>query len=204
MNKQEFYAQLPRIRKRLFLFGIPAAAVFLVVWYLGGYHLWGRLLDGFMAILVFPMDLHYEPGSTAQASLVYSFEAGGRNLELNYLVNQLSSNLVVLVTLLATWPHASLKRFFILAGWCLLFILIYMSASVVVQLQYTRIGPDVASSVGIFWDDNLTYRIVRKLSAFDKFILRYFAWIPVFLASLVTMYFLGARSTKRKVKKPVK
>jgi len=201
MDKNELYSQLPRIRKRLFLFGIPAAVVFLAIWYFGGYHLWARLLDGFLNLVLFPLEIRYQPGTTSHAVLIYTFETSGRSLDVNYLINQLSSNMVVVVTLLATWPHKSFGSVLKLSAWCLLFLLCYQAISVFIQFQYIRIGPEMANSIGTFWEDSFGYQVMLKLSAFDKFILRYFAWFPIFLLSLVTIYFTGARSRRTREKK---
>ncbi|MDJ0842296.1 MAG: hypothetical protein QNK37_37690 [Acidobacteriota bacterium] len=187
MKKSEFYARIPLIKRRLFTRGLPAAAVFLTLWYLGGYHLWGYLLDA----LLFPVNIDYDPLSTLRASLLYGVEMGGRTYYPSYLINQFNSNMVMLVTLLATWPHESARDFFKVSGWCLFYLLLYQFLSIFIQLHHAAIGPDLANRAGVFWEETNWYLFMRKLAAFDKFIMRFFFWIPIYMASLVTIYFMG-------------
>ena len=196
MNKQEFYSQIPRLKRRLYTLGLLSAALFLGCWYLGGYQLWGRLID----LVLFPINAYYEPGGTDRAAIVYKVPIGGEVYRVFYRVNSnFSPNMVVLVTLLATWIRPSFKHFLKLCGWCLVYLIIYQCFSVLLHFHLAAIGPDMADKAGVFWEENTWYLTVRKLGAFDKFILRYFTWIGIFLGALVSIYFFpgnGAASTR--------
>ena len=189
MNKQALYQQLPRLILRLFTLGLGSAIVFLFCWYaLDGAHLWGRILTSFLDIFV---DARYDEASN---SVLYYFSAvPGQTQSSVYAINQLNSNMVVLVTLMATWPHTSIKNFLNLAAWCLLLTLLYQGFSVFIQTYNARIGPELAVRLGIFWEETFQYQAIKKLANFDKMILRFFAWLPVFIFSLVAMYFTGWR-----------
>ena len=190
MTKQEFYDQLPRVTRRLYTYGLGSAALFLLFWYSGGYNLWGYMLDLIFDLLSFFVDVRYESGSTRKAALVYYFTSQtGSSHEVAYKMNQLNSNLVVLVTLMGTWIHRDLRGFLRLAAWLLGFTLCYQLFSIGLQLYVAEIGPDLATRLGVYWEETTGYFAVYKLAAFDKFILRYFAFIPIFLSSLVAIYF---------------
>lgn len=201
MDKQELYGQLPRIAKRLFTLGIGAAILFNLFWYGGGYAFWGRMLDALLGIFLFPLDIDYSHAKAGYATLVWNVEMGGRTLGISFYVNQLNSNMVVLATLLATWPFKSFKSFLKISGLVLAYLLMYQMFSAMVQLYFSKIGPDIANIAKVFWEDSTWYQVMRKASAFDKFILRYFAWLPIFLAALVTLFFVRSKPKKNKAQK---
>jgi len=194
MNKQELYAQLPRIIRRLFSLGLLAATVFLLIWYLaGGYNFWGH----FLTVILFPFNIDYVAGSTKSAVLVVDVQLGGKTLQPSYFINQLNSNMVMLVTLLATWIRGDWRPFLKLCGWCLVFLLMYQAFSVLLQFQYARVGPQMADSAGVFWEETTWYLILSKLASFDKMLLRYFMWIPIFLGALSMLFFTsGPKKTR--------
>jgi len=189
MDKQTLYQQLPRITLRLFVIGLPAAMVFIFCWYtLDASHLWGRILAFFMDII---FDVSYD---AKHAALAYHFSAiPGTTQTSEYAVNQMNSNLIVLVTLMATWPYSSFKDFLKVAAWCFLFTILYQIFSIYIQTCSARLGPELAGRLGIFWEDSVQHRVVRKIANFDKMILRYFGWFPIFLCSLVAIYFTHRR-----------
>ena len=201
MNRQEFYEQIPKIMKRLFTFGLGSACLFVFFWYMGGHNFYGHFL-GFVFKLLSPfVDVYYESGTSSGASLFRRFTSDtGRTQEVGYLINQLNSNLIIIVTLLGTWIHKDWKSFLKLSLWCLLFTLCYQVFSLSLQTYHTRIGPDFASRMGAYWEETTWFLMVDKVAAFDKFILRYFASFPVFLASLTAMYFTK-RTKRQKAKK---
>ncbi len=199
MNRDQFYEQLPRIGKRLFTWGILSAAVFLTLWYIGGFNLWGRFLELCLKVVTLGKDISFAPGNSETAAFVYKFGLeDGRQASLTFPVNRLNSSMVEVVTLLAVWPYRGRSDFFKLVAWCLLFTVLYQCFNVWIQLYDVKIGPQFAGSYGIFWEDTLGYRIVAKVAAFDKFILRYWAGFPIFLCALVAFYFSQQKQAKRK------
>ena len=189
---------MPRIIRRLFTFGLLAAAIFLAFWYLGGgYNIWGH----FLTVVLFPFGIDFLEGSTRAAVLVIDVEMGGKTMQPSYFINQLNSNMVMLVTLLATWIRTDWRSYLKLCGWCLVFLLLYQAFSVLLQFQYARVGHQMADRAGIFWEETTWYLIVSKLASFDKMLMRYFMWIPVFLGALSMLYFTGGSKKGKKAAK---
>ena len=207
MARAELYSQLPKLLKRLFLLGVPCATVFLAIWYFGGYNVWGRFLTLFLNIVAPFAPLRFEAGSSSLAGFVYSFVLeDGRPGELTFLVNQLNSVLVELVTLLAIWPHRHRKAFFQLLGLCLISVMFYQAFSILVQLHVMEIGPAVAGKYEVYWEDSFWYQTVKNISAFDKFLLRFWAGFPIFFFAVALLHFFTRGSeaesqTKKAAKK---
>jgi len=190
MSRQDVYNQLPAIIRRLFTWALLAVGVFLLFWYYGGYNLWGHFLEFVFNIALFPMDIVYKPGISQGASFVYTFTLeNGQTGQVHFLVNMLHIVLLEVITFLAVWPHKNLKSFFRLAGWTLVFTVLYQCFNVGIQLYAAKIGPSMASELKIFWEETWWHRLIDKVAKFDKFILRYWGGFPVFLFALVADYF---------------
>lgn len=199
MTRDEFYQQLPRFGKRLFTWGILSAAVFLILWYIGGFNVWGWFMALWLRMLPLGMDISFAPGNSETAAFIYKFNLeDGRQASLTFPINRLNSCMVEVITLLAVWPYRGCSGFLKLAAWCLIFTIFYQCFNVWVQLYDVKIGPQFAGSYGIFWEETLGYRILTKIAAFDKFILRFWAGFPIFLFALVAFYFTQKNQAKRK------
>ncbi len=202
MSKQDLYNQLPIIIRRLFTWGLLSAGLFLVVWYFGGYNLWGRFLQFFLNIFLFPMDIQFEAGTSQSAAFIYTFALeNGERGQLVFPANMLHSVIVEVVTLLALWPHKNYKLLLRLAAWCLLFTILYQCFNVGIQLYAIKIGPEAASKYKLFWEETWWYLTVNKVAAFDKFLLRYWAGFPIFMCALTADYFFGKKYRAKAVPK---
>lgn len=194
MSRAAFYREiLPKLIKRLFLVGIPAAAVFMVIWYvLHGYELWSSVIAGLSG-------LRFDPtGGIDNAGLVYTVKTQGVSGDIVYKVNNLSQNLIVLVFLLGAWPHANFKSFMRTALWSLLFTVIFQVFSIWLNMYYISISPNFADKLHLFWRGGTWHTIMNRVYGFDKFILRYYGAFPVFALSLVMGYFFHGKSAKKK------
>ncbi len=196
MNRAAVYSELlPRIIKRLFLVGIPAAGLFMVVWYLlHGYELWSSLIGGISG-------LKFDPsGGIDNAGLIYTVKTQGVSGDIVYKVNNLSQNLIVLVFLLGAWPHANLKAFMRTALWSLALTVVFQVFSIWLNMYYISISPAFADKLHLFWRDSVWHTVMNRVYGFDKFILRYYGAFPVFALALTIGYFSQARTGKKKGK----
>jgi len=198
MKRAELYAQLPLLMRRLFTLGLGAAIAFFVFWYMGGHNLWGHFLGFCLKITAFFYDLRFVPGDSEHAAILHHmFIEGGpaSGIDLEFKINLLSAHMVEVVTLLAMWPTANRMAHLRLALWCLLFTVLYQTFDVLIQLHVQEIGPKLATRFEVMWeyDGSLWYKFIRKLSNFDKFILRYWAGFPIFLCALVLDHFTSKR-----------
>jgi len=192
MTRRDYYDALPRMIVKLFTFGLGSAALFLFLWYMGGYHLWGWILDGVLKVGAFGMDIQYEAGD-----FVYYVDLGnGLVSEPAFPINPLNLAIVEVITLLACWPHKSAKSAFKIAGWSLLFLLVYQMMGIVLQFLNIEMGPDLANRHQILWqwESSWVYPIINKLAAFDKFVVRYWAGFPVFGTAFFVDAFLAQKT----------
>lgn len=202
MNKVEFYAQLPKLMKRLFTWGVGAAALFLLLWYRAGFHnLWGYTLDFFLNFLAPIMDIHYEAGTVKRAAFISSVAIEGKNIELNFLANPLNTVLVEVVTLIGLWPHQKWGKTFRLIGFCFLFTILYQSFNVGIQLYANEIGPSLANRLELYYEPTWWHTFIAKLASFDKLILRFWAGFPIFLCALMANFLFEAKFQKSDVVK---
>lgn len=197
MSKKEIYSQLPTLLKRLFTWGFLAASAFLIIWYNGGINLYGFFLAPIVDVLIPLADVAYEKGTVGSAKFIYKVEFNGINArELTFIANQLNSSALEVITLLAMWPKTSLKKTAQLSIWCFLFLILYHSFQIFIQCYSYQIGPEMANSLNTFWEPSLWWDIVKNISKFDLFILRFWAGFPVFglalfFNSALTPMFLG-------------
>lgn len=192
MNKQTFYREfLAKFIKRFLIFGLPGCVVFVLFWYLmNGYAIWGSILDFCATPISFLIDIDYESGRLERAGLVQAVTVYGKDLEIVYKVNQLNSNLVVLVMIFCTWPHKSWGDALKLVPLLFVFTVGYQLFSVWILSYESALGPQMADRLKVFWEPNAWYETIRHIAAFDKFILRYYAAFPIFGAGIVVRYFL--------------
>ena len=200
MNRGDLYGHLPSLLKRLFTLGLGSATLFLVLWYYGGYNIWGYFLDFCMNITAPFYGLTFESGTTSTASFWHTVTIEGNTTELEFKINLLSTHMVQVVTLLAIWPYRNKTHFFRLAAWCLLFTVLYQTFNVVIQTYYIQIGPKLATRLEIFWEDSFWFRVVRKIAVFDKLILRYWAGFPIFMFAFLADAFFGAKVESKKAR----
>lgn len=194
MAKQDLYNQLPGLLKKLFTWGLLAAILFLVVWYNGGINLYGIFLAPIADFLIPLANITYESGSTGSAKFIYQVnieDVGGRDL--TFVANQLNSSSLEVITLLAMWPRKSWKELFKLAAWCMFFLMCYHTFQIFIQCYNYQIGPELANSLNTFWEPSGWKTLIRNISKFDLFILRYWAGFPVFGLGLVAHHFLSPK-----------
>ncbi len=199
MTRDELYAHLPQLIRRLFTYGLGSAVLFFVFWYMGGHNLWGHFLGVCLKLTAFFYDLRFQPGTAESASILHHMVIEGgppAGIDLEFKINLLSAHMVEVITLLAMWPSANKKEFFRLAFWCLACTVLYQTFNVLVQLHVQEIGPKLATRFEVMWewDGSWWYALVKKVSNFDKFILRYWAGFPIFLCALVLNYFTTKKS----------
>ena len=193
-GKAEFYGQLPILGRRLFTRGVPAAVLFLVFWYLlKGDVIWGYFMNMCMKLTAFYFPVTFEPEA---GKFVHSFSHSGKTVACVFDTNLLHTGLVQAITVLAMWPHRNRAALFRLAGWCLLFSVLYQTFDVVIQLYAQKIGPKMADTLQIFYEETTYNRIIAKIASFDKFILRYWAGFPVFMFALVADYFFAKNKAR--------
>ena len=203
MNKQELYGQLPNLLKRLFTYGLLSAVLFLVFWYLGGgMKIWGHFLDFAMNLTAFYYPVQFDSTGGRGAAMLHTLTLeNGRNVELEFATNMLSVHMVQVVTFLATWPHRRFSSFLRLAGWCVLFTVLYQTFNIVVQLHIQEIGPMLATRLEVMWEETTWYHIMQKVAGFDEVILRYWAGFPIFLCAMVADYFTVGKQSKQSASK---
>lgn len=208
MSKKEFYQQLPSLLRRLFTWGLLAAVVFLLLWYNGGINVYSYFLAPLANLLIPIAQISYEPGSISAAQFIYQIQVEGVGArELTFSANQLNSSFLEVVTLLAMWPKKSWLDFLKLCGWCLLFLIFYHSFQIFIQCYNYQIGPELANSLNLFWEPSGWKSIIRNISKFDLFILRFWAGFPVFGFGLVAHHLLSPKlfpSVKEKQPKKAK
>lgn len=197
MSKQDFYDQLPRLLKRLFTWGMLAAVVFLLIWYNGGINVYGYFLAPIANLLIPFAQISFESGSTGSAKFIYQITIEGvGQRDLTFSANQLNSSTLEVITLLAMWPKSKWVDFFKLAGWCFLFLIFYHAFQIFIQCYNYQIGPELANSLNVFWEPSGWKSLVRNVSKFDLFILRFWAGFPVFGLGLVAHYFLSSKLSR--------
>ncbi len=194
MNREEFRR---RIMLGFFFRGIPAVVVFATIWYFGGYHVWAHFLSSCFKLL--PFSLSYQPGSTEAAVFLHKVVMEGRQVELNFLVNQLNVVLGIVILLLGTFPHENWLTFLRRTVLCLGSVVVYQAFSIFIQLYIEEIGPNLANQLQAFWEETAWYRTMKKIAEFDKLILRFWAWGPTFICALVVDYFVAGLWGKKKV-----
>lgn len=185
MTKDELYASVPKILKRLMLLGLPAACLFLAFWYYGGVNLYGHFMEFTLQPFTGLMDLKFMPDEPGRAAFAYRFTYEGDLGQLDFPINLWHLTMVQIVTLLAIWPHKSVGRFLHLMFWCFFLLWGYHIFNMCIQLIDIQIGPRYANEKGIFWEPTLTHQIVSKIAAFDKFIGRYWGGFAIFLGALI-------------------
>jgi hypothetical protein len=185
MTKDELYASVPTILKRLMLIGLPAAGVFLAFWYYGGINIYGHFMDLTLTPFKGIMDLKFRPDQPSHAAFDYRFMYEGEPGQLGFPINLWHLTMIQLVTLLAVWPHKSAGRFIHLLFWSLFFLWAYHVFNMCIQLIDIQYGPRYANQKGVFWEPTLIYQVASKIAAFDKFIGRYWFGFPIFLAALI-------------------
>ncbi len=189
MTKQELYGQLPVLGRRLFTRGVPAAVLFLVFWYLlHGDIIWGHFLNLCLKLTAFYFPVSFEPD---HAKFVHAFTYSEKTVSVVFDMNLLHMGMVQVITLLAMWLHRRWQDLLRLIAWCLLFSVLYQTFDVVIQLYSQKIGPKMADTLQIFYEETTYLRIVQKIASFDKFILRYWSGFPIFMFALVADYFFA-------------
>ena len=194
MSKQDLYDQLPLLLKRLFTWGLLAAVVFILIWYNGGINIYSYFLAPVSNLLIPIAQIGFEPGTTGSAQFIYKINIEGvGSRELTFAANQLNSSMLEVITLLAMWPRGKWGDFIKLAAWCFLFLVFYHSFQIFIQCYNYQIGSELANSLNLFWEPSNWKTLVRNVSKFDLFILRFWAGFPVFGLSLVAHHFLSPK-----------
>lgn len=194
MSRADFYRGfLPKFIKRLFLVGLPAAVLFIVFWYvLDGYVLWSHVISALSGLTFDPT------GGIDNAGLIYTVKTQGVSGDIVYKINNLSQNLIVLVFLLASWPHANFQNFMRTALWSLGLIILFQVISIWVNMYYISISPTFADRLHLFWRGGVWHTIMNRVYGFDKFILRYYGAFPVFGLALAMGFFFKGKASKKK------
>jgi len=181
MTRDELYSRAPQILRRIFLFGLPASALFFLLWYkAGGITLWGQWITLCLKPLSFIMPIHFETDQFVGSVTLVT----GKVSELVYNANQFNLSLATLITLFVILPHVEPRKSLSLALWLVLLVTLWHMFMVLLQLHHTAIGPEFANRHKLFWESGAYYRTIHWLANFDKLILRYWAGFWIFLAAL--------------------
>lgn len=199
MTREEFYSRLPQLLKRLFIFGVPAAILYILVWYLGGRNIYGHLLAALFSPISPLGNIDFSSGNATTAQLIYTVTMeGGMQADLTFPINQLNSSMIEVVTLVAFWPYRKSADFFKLAAWSLLFLVVYHFCLIHLQFYSIEIGPKLANDFNLFWEKSNWYIFIKNLSAFDKFIGRYWAGFPIFGIALLCNHLFTKKAEEKK------
>jgi len=197
-NRYDF---VPVLLKRLFTWGILSSALFFGVWYFGGIHVWGYVVN-FLIQLVsfFQVNSFYNLDQEAVVFLISLNDSPP--VEVGYFANQWNLAICEVILLLSLWWDGKKPKKGILIAACIGLLLIYQVFQVFLHISVQAMGPDLPNQLGFMWeyDGNVLYLALRKLQLFETFIARYWAGFPIFgVAVLIRLWSLG-RSTKKKKK----